>query len=121
MTDGRGARMAATRETTGTRAMVNRRKATRARRELVARPPPRASFKDVPLREHAETALSAYFEQLNGDRPAGLYQLVLREVEEPLFRAVMRYADGNQVRAALILGINRGTLRRKLEEYDLAG
>jgi Fis family transcriptional regulator len=44
---------------------------------------------------------------------------VLREVEEPLFRAVMSYADGNQSRAAEILGINRGTLRKKLKEYGL--
>jgi Fis family transcriptional regulator len=101
--------------------MVKARKAARTRREIVARPPPRPALKDVPLREHAESALSAYFERLNGDRPAGLYELVMREVEEPLFRAVMSYAQGNQCRAAEILGINRGTLRRKLEEYDLAG
>lgn len=73
----------------------------------------------VSLRAHAERALGAYFEHLNGHRPSGLYQLVLREVEEPLFRAVMEHTDGNQMRAAEILGINRGTLRRKLEEYGL--
>jgi Fis family transcriptional regulator len=44
----------------------------------------------------------------------------MREVEEPLFRAVMEYTDGNQVRAASMLGINRGTLRKKLREYGLA-
>ena len=43
----------------------------------------------------------------------------MREVDEPLFRAVMRHTDGNQCRAAEILGINRGTLRRKLEDYGL--
>jgi len=98
--------------------MANARKATRPRREIVARPSARG-LGDVPLRDHAEAALGAYFERLNGHRPAGLYALVLREVEEPLFRAVMRYAAGNQCRAAEILGINRGTLRRKLEDYDL--
>ena len=100
--------------------MANARKATRPRREIVARPPSRGSLGDVPLRDHAEAALGAYFDRLNGHRPAGLYALVIREVEEPLFRAVMRYAAGNQCRAAEILGINRGTLRRKLEDYDLA-
>ena len=99
--------------------MVNGRKAMRTRREIVVRPPRRGGRDEVPLREHAETALGAYFERLNGHRPAGLYDLVMREVEEPLFRAVMRYTDGNQVRAAEILGINRGTLRRKLEDYGL--
>ena len=100
--------------------MANVRKANRSRREIVVRAPPRGGLKDVPLREHAEAALGAYFERLNGHRPSGLYELVMREVEEPLFRAVMRHTDGNQCRAAEILGINRGTLRRKLEDYDLA-
>ena len=68
---------------------------------------------------HAQQALNAYFDHLNGHRPSGLYQLVLREVEEPLFRAVLEHTEGNQLRAAEILGINRGTLRRKLEEYGL--
>lgn len=44
----------------------------------------------------------------------------MREVELPLFQAVMDYSDGNQSRAATILGINRGTLRKKLREYGLA-
>jgi Fis family transcriptional regulator, factor for inversion stimulation protein len=98
--------------------MVNGKKLADARRPIAVRPP-RGGLKDVPLREHTEVALSAYFEKLNGHRPARLYELVLREVEEPLFRAVLTYADGNQSRAATILGINRGTLRKKLKEYGL--
>jgi Fis family transcriptional regulator len=73
----------------------------------------------VSLRSHAQRSLETYFKSLNGHKPSGLYALVIREVEEPLFRAVMQYTDGNQVRAAEVLGINRGTLRRKLEEYGL--
>lgn len=72
-----------------------------------------------PLRKYTEEALSAYFKSLNGDRPGELYDLVLGEVEEPLFRAVMDYTDGNQSQAAGILGINRGTLRKKLKTYSL--
>ena len=52
--------------------------------------------------------------------PGHLYDLVLREVEEPLFRAVLDYAEGNQSRAADILGINRGTLRKKLKNYGFS-
>ena len=78
------------------------------------------SRRHVPLRSHTAEALSAYFANLNGHRPGRLYELVLREVEEPLFRAVMSYAEGNQCKAASILGINRGTLRKKLREYGLA-
>ncbi len=75
---------------------------------------------NIPLRDHAEQALSSYFDNLNGHRPGRLYDLVMREVELPLFQTVMDYADGNQSRAADILGINRGTLRKKLREYGLS-
>lgn len=78
----------------------------------------RASSKK-PLRKHAEEALRGYFATLNGDRPGDLYDLVLGEVEEPLFKAVMDYTQGNQSQAAGILGINRGTLRKKLRSYAL--
>jgi Fis family transcriptional regulator len=72
-----------------------------------------------PLRKHTEEALNRYFNSLNGDRPGDLYDLVLGEVEEPLFKAVMDYTQGNQSQAAGILGINRGTLRKKLKTYSL--
>ncbi len=45
---------------------------------------------------------------------------MLREVEEPLFRAVLDYTEGNQSRAADILGMNRGTLRKKLKDYGIS-
>ncbi len=72
-----------------------------------------------PLRKHTEEALNRYFTSLNGDQPGQLYDLVLGEVEEPLFKAVMDYTRGNQSQAAGILGINRGTLRKKLKIYSL--
>ncbi|MGB8327863.1 MAG: DNA-binding transcriptional regulator Fis [Steroidobacteraceae bacterium] len=79
-----------------------------------------AQARDLPLRDHAERALSDYFSALNGHRPARLYDLVMREVEEPLFRVVLDYAAGNQSQAAVILGINRGTLRKKLRQLGLS-
>ncbi len=75
--------------------------------------------KGVPLRSQAEEALQSYFETLNGHKPAHLYDLVMREVEEPLFKVVMNHVQGNQSRAATILGINRGTLRKKLKEFGI--
>jgi Fis family transcriptional regulator len=92
------------------------KKKTRARREPIARP----SSRTIPLRTMTTEALDAYFATLNGHKPGQLYDLVMREVEEPLFKAVLDYAQGNQSRAADILGINRGTLRKKLKEYGLA-
>lgn len=93
-----------------------------AKNQIIAR---RDSMKtggrEVPLRDHAERALIDYFASLNGHHPARLYDLVMREIEEPLFKAVLDYAEGNQSRAAGILGINRGTLRKKLRELGLSG
>jgi Fis family transcriptional regulator, factor for inversion stimulation protein len=97
--------------------MAARSKKTRPRRE----PRPANTARSVPLRSLTEQALDSYFTSLNGHAPGQLYDLVMREVEEPLFRAVLDYADGNQSRAAGILGINRGTLRKKLKVYGIEG
>ena len=72
-----------------------------------------------PLRDVTREALQTYFQNLNGHKPGELYDLVLREIEQPLFMAVMDYTGGNQSRAADILGINRGTLRKKLRNHGL--
>lgn len=75
--------------------------------------------KHRPLARMTESALKDYFKHLNGTTPGDLYDLVLSEVERPLFQTVLKYTDGNQSRAAEILGINRGTLRKKLKSYSL--
>jgi Fis family transcriptional regulator, factor for inversion stimulation protein len=101
-------------------AVRSKKKASRTRRE----PKPAASngaARNVPLRSLTRQALEDYFTSLNGHAPGHLYDLVLREVEEPLFRAVLDYSEGNQSRAADILGINRGTLRKKLRVYGIEG
>ncbi|KFL37311.1 Fis family transcriptional regulator [Arenimonas donghaensis DSM 18148 = HO3-R19] len=61
-----------------------------------------------------------YLHDFNGCDPDDLYDVVLREIELPLFAEVMRHCDGNQSRAAACLGINRATLRKKLKAYGLA-
>ena len=94
------------------------RKKTTTRRE--SKPAATPAGRSIPLRSHAEQALDSYFASLNGHAPGRLYDLVMREVEEPLFRAVLGYASGNQSRAADILGINRGTLRKKLKNYGIS-
>jgi Fis family transcriptional regulator len=78
-----------------------------------------ANVRNRPLRDLTEEALHRYFKDLNGDKPFGLYDLVLGEVEAPLFKSVMDYTDGNQSHAAQVLGINRATLRKKLKHYYL--
>ena len=71
------------------------------------------------LRESVADALSDYFNQLDGQPTRDLYQLVMEQVESPLLEAVMDYTRNNQSRAAEMLGLNRGTLRKKLKQYNL--
>ncbi len=72
-----------------------------------------------PLRECVRDALTQYFRQLDGYDACDLFDLVMSEVEAPLLESVMEYTRGNLTRAATILGINRGTLRKKLKQYNL--
>jgi Fis family transcriptional regulator len=78
-------------------------------------------LRNKPLRDLTGEALRTYFGDLNGHKPGDLYQLVLGEVEPPLFQVVLDYTRGNQSRAADILGLNRATLRKKLKQYKLLG
>jgi len=73
----------------------------------------------APLSECVEVALKDYFEQLDGHTTANLYDMLLAEVEAPLLKATLEHTNGNQSRAAEILGLNRGTLRKKLKTYGL--
>ena len=64
-------------------------------------------------------ALANYFTHLDGQMVTDVYQMVLSEVEAPLLEAVMQYTRENQTKASILLGLNRGTLRKKLKQYDL--
>ena len=72
-----------------------------------------------PLRTQAKIAISNYLSQLNGNDVDDMYDLVLSEIEAPMLEEVMKYTRGNQTRAANLLGINRGTLRKKLKKYGM--
>jgi Fis family transcriptional regulator len=72
-----------------------------------------------PLNGCVRKALDKYFADLEGHAPGDLYQLMLGEVEKPLLEKVIQHTQGNQTRASELLGINRGTLRKKLKQYGL--
>lgn len=72
-----------------------------------------------PLREAVRDALAHYLDQLDGTTPSDLHQLVMQQVEQPLFEVVMQYTGGNQSKAATLLGISRSTLRKKLALYEI--
>lgn len=74
---------------------------------------------DPSLRNSVQQSLQHYFTQLDGQTPANLYNMVLAEVEKPLIEMVLQLTKGNQSKAAKILGISRGTLRKKMAIYNL--
>lgn len=71
------------------------------------------------LREQVERVLGEYFTMLDGELPCDLYDVVMHEVEQPLLRSVMEYVGHNQSQAADVLGISRGTLRKKLKAHGI--
>lgn len=80
-----------------------------------------------PLKAYVKQALENYFSHLTAESNLSstlpkldLYGLVLNEVEYPLLEIVLQQTRGNQTKAAKLLGISRGTLRKKLKQYDLA-
>ena len=102
-------------------AMASNKKASRKKTKRVTSHTVHVGTRNKLLSNLTDECLNSYFENLNGHKPGDLYQLVLGEVEKPLFRAVLAYTNGNQSEAAEILGINRGTLRKKLKDYKLPG
>ena len=64
-------------------------------------------------------SIRRYLYELVGTVPTDMYEMVLHQVEKPLLEAVLEHTKGNQSKAAEYLGLNRGTLRKKLRIYDL--
>ena len=81
---------------------------------------PSGLIKPQLLRESVRKAMNNYFSQFDNEEASEVYQLILSEVEAPLLDVVMRNSRGNQTKAARILGLNRGTLRKKLKKYNLS-
>jgi Fis family transcriptional regulator len=64
-------------------------------------------------------AIATYFRDLDGEEPSAIYDMVIGCIEKPLLNAVLRRAEGNQTRAAEMLGLNRHTLRKKMKQHGL--
>ncbi|WP_201528653.1 MULTISPECIES: helix-turn-helix domain-containing protein [Psychrobacter] len=78
-----------------------------------------AAEPQAPLRTHVERVVREYFAALGDELPTDLYALILKEVELPLLTVTLEQTRGNQTKCAQILGLNRGTLRKKLKTYNL--
>jgi len=84
---------------------------------------PAANDGDAPpvnsLRDSVALAVRYYLRELDGQPATDLYQMVLSQVEAPLLEEILAYTRDNQTRASEMLGLNRGTLRKKLKQYKL--
>ena len=81
--------------------------------------PTRRERRKQPIRRSVTSAIELYLQDMNGHEVNDLYQVVLSEVEPAILDVVMNYVEGNQTEAAEMLGISRGTLRKKLKMYGL--
>ncbi len=63
--------------------------------------------------------LERYFRQLNGEKASNVFKMVINDVEPIVIKHVLEFTKQNQSEASRILGINRGTLKKKIELYKL--
>jgi len=66
-----------------------------------------------------KNSVKRYLHELEDTEPSEMYAMVLSQIELPLLESVLEHTGGNQSRAAEYLGLNRGTLRKKLRLYNL--
>ena len=71
------------------------------------------------IQDVVKKSLEKYFKDLGEQTPSNVYEMVVSTVEKPILEVVMTRADGNQSFAAEMLGINRNTLRKKLQQHGL--
>jgi Fis family transcriptional regulator len=71
------------------------------------------------LSNHVRAVMQDYFARLDGHSANNLYELVMREVEQPLILTVLEHCGHNQTRAAKVLGVSRSTLRKKLSQFGI--
>ena len=73
----------------------------------------------TPLRRCVGEELTRYFEALEGEQPCDLHKMVIGETEHALLAFILERTGGNQSQAAQMLGLNRGTLRKRLQYHGL--
>ena len=75
--------------------------------------------RDNELSSAVRKVMKQYFKDLDGEKCTGIYEMVVAAIERPMLEVVMFQAQGNQTRAAELLGLNRNTLRKKLQQHGL--
>ena len=82
--------------------------------------PNKPSKPNILLREFVSQQMKEYFKKINGYPIDKVYNLVIGEVERPLIEETIKYCKGNQSRASKLLGLSRGTLRKKIKKYNIS-
>lgn len=77
------------------------------------------SIQESELCKSVKASLDQYFTDLEGELPHAIYDMVITSIERPLLEYVMVKSEGNQSKAAEILGVNRNTLRKKLKLHEI--
>lgn len=77
------------------------------------------SLGNITLRQAVKDTLRNYFTNIGNEQPVDFYGILLEEIERPLLEVLINHTHYNQVRMANILGISRGTLRKKLKQYGM--
>ncbi len=73
------------------------------------------------LADAVKRSLDRYFKDMDGEQPTLIYDMVLKNIEKPMIETVLGRADGNLTLAATMLGINRNTLRKKMQQLRIKG
>ena len=73
------------------------------------------------LQDAVKRSLERYFKDMDGEQPTSIYDMVLKNVEKPMIEIVLGRAAGNQTLAATMLGIDRNTLRKKMQQLRIKG
>ena len=77
------------------------------------------AIENLTLRQAVKDTLRNYFTNIGSEQPVDFYSILLEEIERPLLETLINYTHYNQVKMANILGISRGTLRKKLKQYGM--
>ena len=73
------------------------------------------------LADCVKRSLERYFKDMEGEKPTSIHEMVLKNIEKPMIETVLGHAEGNQTLAAEMLGINRNTLRKKMQQLRIKG
>ena len=77
------------------------------------------SARDSELSSCVRRVMKQYFKDLDGETPTDVYDMVLVNIEKPMLEVVLSHVQGNQTKAAELLGLNRNTLRKKLQQHGI--